>query len=213
MTPLYWLAWSASRLVYRNLCRCRVYHPERVPLNGPVILAANHESYLDPPLVGSSLPRPVHYLAREDLFSNWLSGPFLRGLNSVPVDRGGGGAKGLKNILERLLNGDAILIFPEGTRTQDGTLQPAQAGIGLAILKSRAPVVPVRVWAYKTYGRHRRVPKLGMIAVKFGHPLPFDAVHQKARTCPRTEWRALYQQVTDETMAAIAGLRPVRDED
>jgi len=190
-----------------------VYHPERVPLNGPVILAANHESYLDPPLVGSSLPRPVHYLAREDLFSNWLSGPFLRGLNSVPVDRGGGGAKGLKNILERLLNGDAILIFPEGTRTQDGTLQPAQAGIGLAILKSRAPVIPVRVWAYKTYGRHRRVPKLGMIAVKFGHPLPFDAVHQKARTCPRTEWRALYQQVTDKTMAAIASLRPIKDGD
>ncbi len=213
MTPLYWLAWSASRLVFRNLFQCRVYHPERVPLNGPVILAANHESYLDPPLVGSSLPRPVHYLAREDLFSNRLSGPFLRGLNSVPVDRGGGGAKGLKNILERLLNGDAILIFPEGTRTYDGTMQPAKAGIGLSILKSHAPVVPVRVWTYNAYGRHRRVPMPDMIAVKFGHSMPFDAVREKAKACPRPEWRALYQQVTNETMAAIASLRPIRDED
>ena len=112
MTPLYWLAWSASRMLFRNLFRCRVYHPERVPLTGSVILAANHESYFDPPFVGCSLPRPINYLAREDLFSNRLSGPFLRGLNSVPVDRAGGGARGLKNILERLLKGNAIIIFP-----------------------------------------------------------------------------------------------------
>ncbi|MEE2947705.1 MAG: lysophospholipid acyltransferase family protein [Verrucomicrobiota bacterium] len=213
MTPLYWMAWSTSRLVFRNLFRCRVYHPEHVPLNGPVILAANHESYLDPPLIGSSLSRPVHYLARENLFSNRLFGPFLRGLNSVPVDRDGGSAKGLKNILERLLNGDAILIFPEGTRTKDGTIQPARAGIGLAILKSHAPVVPVRVWAYNTYGRHRSVPRPGMIAVKFGHPMPFDSVRKKAKACPRTKWRSLYQQVTDETMSAIASLQPIRDDD
>ena len=95
MTPLYWLAWSAARMLFRNLFRCRVYHPERVPLTGPVILAANHESYFDPLFVGSSLPRSINYLAREDLFSNRLSGAFLRGLNSVPVDRGGGGARGL----------------------------------------------------------------------------------------------------------------------
>ena len=85
MTPLYWLAWSTSRMLFRNLFRCRVYHPERVPLTGPVILAANHESYFDPLFVGSSLPRSFNYLAREDLFSNRLSGSFLRGLNSVPV--------------------------------------------------------------------------------------------------------------------------------
>ena len=76
MTPLYWLAWSTSRLLFLNLFRCRVYHSERVPLTGPVILAANHESYFDPPFVGSSLPRPINSLARADLFSNRLSGPF-----------------------------------------------------------------------------------------------------------------------------------------
>ena len=211
MTQIYWLAWSASRLVFRNLFRCRVYHPERVPTAGPVILAANHESYFDPPLVGSSLPRPVNYLAREDLFSHRLSGPFLRGLNSVPVDRRGSGAAGLKGILRRLLNGDAILIFPEGTRSHNGTMQPPQTGIGLTILKSHAPVVPVRVWTYKAFGRHRKIPRPAVVAVKFGHPLPFNSVRNQAKNCPRTEWRTLYQKVTNETMTAIANLQPVMD--
>ena len=211
MTPLYWLAWSTARMLFRNLFRCRVYHAERVPLTGPVILAANHESYFDPPFVGSSLPRPINYLARENLFSNRLSGPFLRGLNSVPVDRGGGGARGLKNILERLLRGNGIIIFPEGTRTSDGEMRSAQAGIGLAIIRSRAPVVPVRVWTYNAYGRHRAVPRLATTAVKFGHPIHFDSVRERARICPRPELRNLYQQATEETMAAIASLRPVMD--
>ncbi len=211
MTPLYWLAWSAARMLFRNLFRCRVYHPERVPLTGPVILAANHESYFDPLFVGSSLPRSINYLAREDLFSNRLSGSFLRGLNSVPVDRGGGGARGLKNILERLLRGNGIIIFPEGTRTSDGEMRSAQAGIGLAIIRSRAPVVPVRVWTYNAYGRHRAVPRLATTAVKFGHPIQFHALREKAGTCQRPELRNLYQQATDETMAAIADMCPVMD--
>ncbi|MGB1725626.1 MAG: lysophospholipid acyltransferase family protein, partial [Limisphaerales bacterium] len=67
-----------------------MYNPERVPIIGPVIIAANHESYFDPPFIGSSLPRPINYLARENIFSHWLSGLFFRGLNAVPVDREGG---------------------------------------------------------------------------------------------------------------------------
>jgi len=198
-------------MLFRNLFRCRVYHPERVPPAGPVILAANHESYFDPPFVGSSLPRPINYLAREDLFSNRFSGPFLRRLNSVPVDRGGGGARGLKNILERLLKGNAIIIFPEGTRTSNGQIKTAQAGIGLTVIKSRAPVVPVRVWTYNAYGRHRRKPKLMPISVKFGHPLHFHSLRHQAETCQGTELRNVYQQAADETMAAIAAMRPVMD--
>ena len=138
MTPLYWWAWASSRWIFKNLFRCRVYNPERVPIIGPVIIAANHESYFDPPFIGSSLPRPINYLARENIFSHWLSGLFFRGLNAVPVDREGGGARGLKIILERLLKDNGIIIFPEGTRTFDGEMLPAQGGIGLTIIKSRA---------------------------------------------------------------------------
>src|SRR6266496_6805734 len=140
MKLLYRLVWLLSRVVFGVYFRWRVYHPERVPLTGPVILAANHASFLDPPLVGAGLKREINYLARESLFRFPLVGALLRAVNSVPVDRDGGGAAGLKAILGRLLAGGGIILFPEGTRTRDGLLQPARSGIGLAVIKSDAPV-------------------------------------------------------------------------
>ena len=121
-----------------------MYNPERVPIIGPVIIAANHESYFDPPFVGSNCPGRSTILPVKTSFHIGFQA-FFRGLNAVPVDREGG-ARGLKIILERLLKDNGIIIFPEGTRTFDGEMPPAQGGIGLTIIKSRAPVVPVRVW-------------------------------------------------------------------
>src|SRR5271168_1737484 len=99
----YFLGWSFFRLMYTVYFRWRVYNPERVPLTGGVILASNHASFLDPPLVGSGLHRDINYLARESLFRFPVLGAVLRSWNSVPVDREGGGAAGLRAILERLL--------------------------------------------------------------------------------------------------------------
>jgi len=169
MKLIYRLAWRLSRVVFAVYFRWRVYHPERVPLCGPVILAANHASFVDPPLVGSGLKREINYLARESLFRFPVVGAILRAVNSVPVDRDGGGAAGLKAILGRLLAGGGIILFPEGTRTSDGQLQPARSGIGLAVIKSDAPVVPVRVFGtFEAYGRQMRFPRPRPIAVKYG---------------------------------------------
>ena len=126
MNPSYFIGWSLFRFVYATYFRWRVYNPERVPLTGPVILASNHASFIDPPLVGAGLKRDINYLARESLFSFPGIGALLRSWNSVPVDRDGGGARGLKAILDRLLAGGAIILFPEGTRTTTGKLQPAR---------------------------------------------------------------------------------------
>ena len=94
-------------------------------------------------------------------------GALLRSWNSVPVDRDGGGAKGLKKILDRLLAGGAIILFPEGTRTKDGSLQPARSGIGLTVIKSAAPVVPVRVFGtFEAYGRHVKFPRPHRVGFK-----------------------------------------------
>jgi len=182
-----------------------------VPVTGPVIIAANHESYFDPPFIGSSLPRSINYLARENIFSHWLSGPFFRGLNAVPVDRQGGGAKGLKIILERLLKNNGIIIFPEGTRTFNGEMLPAQGGIGLTIIKSRAPVVPVRVWTYNAYSRNQTLPKPKMMSVKFGKPLDMELLRTRAESCSRQELRGIYQEAAEATMLAIKKLKPVED--
>jgi 1-acyl-sn-glycerol-3-phosphate acyltransferase len=181
-------------------------------LKGPVILAANHASFLDPPLVGAGLRRDINYLARESLFDVPVVGWILRHWNTVPVDREGGGAKGLKAILDRLLAGGAIILFPEGTRSRDGRLQPARSGIGLTVIKSSAPVVPVRVFGtFEAFGRHLRLPRPKRVAVKYGQPLNFDQLRAEARTCSKPRLKAIYQQVADEIMAAVAKLQPHHD--
>jgi 1-acyl-sn-glycerol-3-phosphate acyltransferase len=212
MNPSYFLGWTFFRLVYSTYFRWRIYNPERVPKKGPVILASNHASFLDPPLVGSGLKRDINYLARESLFRFPGIGALLRSWNAVPVDREGGGAKGLKTILDRLHGGAGIILFPEGTRTRDGKLQSARSGIGLTVIKSDAPVVPVRVFGtFEAYGKHIKFPRPKRIAVKYGKPMMFEALREEAKTCSKVRLKEIYQQVADELMAEIAKLQPAED--
>jgi len=212
MNLIYRFAWCLFRIVFAVYFRWRVYHPERVPLKGPVILAANHASFIDPPLVGSGLKREINYLARESLFRFPVVGAALRAVNSVPVDRDGGGAVGLRAILDRLLAGGGIILFPEGTRTRDGLLQPARSGIGLAVIKSDAPVVPVRVFGtFEAFGRHLRFPRPHPIAVKYGQPMLFEELRAEAKTCSKQRLKEIYRQVAGEIMLAITKLEPCED--
>lgn len=209
MSASYFLTASLCRLVFETVFRRRVCNRERVPREGAVILAANHASYMDPPLIGSSLPREINYLARESLFKYPGLRQYLHSLNAVPVDRDGGGARGLKAILDRLLAGGAIILFPEGTRTTDGRMQPARSGIGLTVIKSNAPVVPVRVFGtYEAWGRHMKIPKPHQVVVKFGRPMHFEALRAEARTCSKPRLKQIYQEVADELMATIGRLEP-----
>jgi 1-acyl-sn-glycerol-3-phosphate acyltransferase len=212
MNLSYRIAWICFRALYATYFRWRVYGAENVPLQGGVILASNHASYLDPPLVGSGLKRGINYMARESLFRFPIMGSVLRSWSAVPVDRDGGGAKGLKMILDRLLAGGGIILFPEGTRTKDGQLQPARSGIGLTVIKSTAPVVPVRVFGtYEAYGRHLKFPRPHRVIVKYGRPLNFEALRAEAKTCDKPRLKEIYQQVADEIMAAIAKLEAKAD--
>ena len=212
MNLSYRLGWTCFRALYATYFRWRVFGAENVPLTGSVILASNHASFLDPPLVGSGLQRDINYLARESLFRFPGVGALLRSWNSVPVDRDGGGARGLKVILERLLAGGAIILFPEGTRTRDGKLQPAHSGIGLVVIKSQAPVVPVRTFGtFEAYGRNHKFPRPRRVAVKYGEPMRFEALRAEAKHCSKARLKEIYQQIADEIMAAIAKLEPRTD--
>jgi len=212
MNPVYFAGWCGYRALFKFYFRWRVCNAERVPLEGPVILACNHASYLDPPLVGAGLRRGINYLARENLFRWPVMGWVLRHWDVVPVDREGGGASGLKAILDRLLAGGAIILFPEGTRTRDGNLQPARSGIGLTVIKSAAPVVPVRVFGtYRAYGRRHRLPRPHRVAVKYGEPMGFEQLRAEAKVCSKVRLKEIYQQVADEIMDAIARLEPWED--
>jgi len=212
MNFAYYLGWIFFRTLYTVYFRWRVFNADNVPQSGGVILASNHASFLDPPLVGSGLHRPINYLARESLFRFPGIGALLRSWNSVPVDRDGGGAAGLKAILDRLLAGGGIILFPEGTRTSDGHLQPARSGIGLVVIKSTALVVPVRVFGtYEAYGRHLKFPRPYRVMVKYGRPMDFEPLRAKAKSCSKARLKEIYQEVADEIMAAIAKLEPKED--
>jgi 1-acyl-sn-glycerol-3-phosphate acyltransferase len=117
--------------------------------------------------------------------------------------------------LHRLLEGGAIILFPEGTRSRDGNLQPARSGIGLTVIKSTAPVVPVRVFGtYEAFGKHMRFPRpFHRVIVKYGKPMDFAVLRAEARECSKERVKQIYQQVADELMAEIAKLQPCEDKD
>ena len=156
---------------------------------------------------------PINYLARASLFRYPCIGWLLRKWNSVPVDRDGGGAAGLKAILDRLLAGNAIILFPEGTRTKDGKLQPARSGIGLTVIKSDAVVIPARTFGtFERYNREMKFHLPKKLAVKYGQPMYFEKLRAEAKNCSKARLKEIYQEIADEIMAAIAKLEPNEDQ-
>lgn len=117
---------------------------ENVPLEGPLWIVSNHQSNVDPPLIGSSIPREIFYAAKRSLFRGWL-GKLITYLNAVPVNRTGFDKDMIRRLTTEVKNGNAVLIFPEGTRSLDGTFLPLKAGLGMLFLLAPAPVLPIRV--------------------------------------------------------------------
>src|SRR5438105_3212136 len=144
MNLYYWLGYHFSRLAGRLFFRFRVIHRERMIQSGPAILAMNHQSFLDPPLAGITCNRAIYFLARRTLLNVPLLGRLLPKLNVIPVDQEGVDRSAIKALIRVLKAGNAALVFPEGSRTLDGNLQPAEPGLGLVIGKTLAPVVPLR---------------------------------------------------------------------
>ncbi len=152
-----------------------------MPPTGPVLVISNHQSFLDPVLVGLAVRRRLCFLARETLFNHALLSSLMTSLNAVPIDQEGFARQGLRVILDQLKAAQAVLVFPEGERTHDGVLQPLRPGIHLLMKRSRAPVVPVGIaGAYEAWSRWRRVPmpaplllppRPGTLAVSVGRPL------------------------------------------
>ena len=203
MNFYYWLGYHFSRLVGRLFFRFRVIHRERMIQSGPVILAMNHESYLDPPLAGTACDRAIYFLARRTLLDAPVLGWLLPKLNVIPVNQEGVDRSAIKALIRTLNAGNGVLVFPEGSRTLDGNLQPAEAGLGLVIAKTLAPVVPMRI-----FGAHKALPRGGgglhfvPITIVIGEPIRFNAAELGS------SGKNVYQQVSERVMDAIAALRP-----
>ena len=203
MNPYYWVGYHLTKLLARIFFRLRVLHRERMINHGPVILAANHQSYLDPPLAGSVSNRAIYFLARRTLLDGWFLGWILPKLNVIPVDSETGRDRtALKALIRILKAGRGTLVFPEGQRTADGKLQPAQPGLGLVIASTLAPVVPMRIFgAYDAWPIHEKWPRPGRITIVVGRPIIFTTQDVEGGG------KELYQRLSQQVMDAITTLR------
>jgi len=166
----YWLLEGATLLLLNALGGLYVQGEENVPATGPVLMVSNHISYLDPVSIGDASPRRVVFMAKAELFKNPALGFLLRGVDSFPVRRGEADRGAFKTTLTMLEEGRVVCIFPEGTRSLDGTLREAEPGAALFAMKIGCPIVPVFVTGTdKMLGRGGRFHR-ARVTVAFGTP-------------------------------------------
>lgn len=199
-----------ARALMRLLFRLERVNPGLVPATGPVLIVSNHVSVLDPPLIGASAPRPLFFMAKEELFRIPLFGRLIRALNARPVRRDGSDMRALKAALALLQEGRAILVFPEGTRgEEEQPLREGKPGVGMLAVLSGAPVVPVYVaGSGHALPRGRALPRPGKVRVTFGPPLIFKTEGKREGKRAGDEGRKeAYREAAEEMMRAIAQLR------
>lgn len=199
----YRLAHTVVRAWARVYLGWRAYGSENMPPAGPTIVASNHLSYLDPPLVAVAFSRRLRFAAKAGLFKIPLFAGLITALGSVPIARGRPDRAGFKR-LERILRlGQALLVFPEGTRSPDGRLLPAEPGIGLLVLRTRAVVIPVAiVGSDRALPRNSCVIRPMRVRVKAGSPLSFEEYYGRPID------RQSAGEVADRIMQAISALLP-----
>jgi glycerol-3-phosphate dehydrogenase (NAD(P)+) len=176
---VYWLARAVVQPFCHLYFRMSRIGREHVP-DGPVILASNHRSFLDPFVIGTVARRPIYYVAKKELFANRLVGWFLASLGAFPVDRGTSDGEMLETVRAILARGDALLMFPEGTRIRPGPLGRPKRGIGRLALETGAPVVPVAILGTEAVRRGWRI-RPHKVRLRIGRPLTFPRVESASR--------------------------------
>ncbi|HHV93226.1 MAG TPA: 1-acyl-sn-glycerol-3-phosphate acyltransferase [Firmicutes bacterium] len=172
----YRLARGLLRLFWKLYFRWEVYGKENLPSAGGVLLAANHVSYLDPPLMGCAVDRPVYFMAKKELFDIPVLGWIIRRLGAFPVERGAADRKAIRKALEMLQSGRVVGIFPEGTRGDGRTLLKAQPGTVLLAVKAGVPIVPMAITGVeRVLPPGRWFPRPVKIRIFIGEPIYIPA--------------------------------------
>jgi 1-acyl-sn-glycerol-3-phosphate acyltransferase len=179
--PLYFsITFLVRNLVFRPFGGIKVLHGDRVPMSGAVIIAANHTSFADPPVVACATGRRMNFMAKSELFKPPVFGPLIRKVGAFPVHRGEADTEAIRKTLSLLADGEAILVFPEGGRGDGKTLQPANKGVTLLARKSGAAVLPVGiVGAQKWLPHGAKFPKRQRITVNFGKPFTYSQASEE----------------------------------
>ena len=196
-TPAYTVGRGVFHALFRWVCGMRIEGLDHVPAEGGVLVASNHQSYLDPPLLAAVVPhRQVHFMAKRELFSVPLLGRFLRSAGCFGVDRGVGDRKAVDLALALLERGRVVGIYPEGTRSRDGRLRAGRNGVALLALRAGVPVVPAAVFGTRELLARRMLPGGPALAMRFGPALGFPLDPEPTR--------ARLEEVRDQVMEAVA---------
>jgi 1-acyl-sn-glycerol-3-phosphate acyltransferase len=200
----YWILKALLTPLLRLLYRVRVEGRDRLPRHGPVILAANHQSFLDSIFLPLVVGRRVTFVAKAEYFDSWKTKWFFSAVGQIPIRREGGSAseRALASALDVLRGGGVFGIYPEGTRSRDGYLHRGHTGVARLAIRSGAPIVPVGlVGTVDVQPADRRLPRVFMpVTVRFGEPV--DAT----RFAGREDDRMVLRQITDEVMFEIRAL-------
>ena len=198
---MYYISRESFRIMLRLLGGLKFYGTENVPKTGGFIVASNHISYLDPPAVACGVRRQFHFMAKRELYRTKYRAWWMYATGTFPVNRGSADRGAIKRAIEYLNGGDILCLFPEGTRSPDGKLQPAEMGVGMIALKSRAPIVPAAV-----IDTDKALPPSGGIhrhpmKVVYGKPLTFPDLYESKDT------REAMEEIGRRIMAAIGELQ------
>jgi len=173
-TPVWIFAEHMCRFITTVVFDLKVYGSYHVPKTGGALLVSNHQSYLDPILLGVGLDRTISYMAKAELFKNPFFARLIRSLNAFPIEQGTGDLGAMKGSIARLNQGDLLNVFPEGSRTDDGKIAPMEKGVAVLIRRAKVPVIPVVIdGSFRAWSKHRKFPQAYPIRVMFG-----PAMHQ-----------------------------------
>ncbi|MDO8541464.1 MAG: lysophospholipid acyltransferase family protein [Opitutaceae bacterium] len=204
MQPVYGICHYVIRVAFDMFFRGDVLGADNLPRTGGFLLAANHASFLDPPLIGCQISRQIAYFARKTLWRGGFASWWLDTVGTIPVDRDGGqDVSAIKRVLKAIKDQRGLILFPEGTRTLDGRLQSAKPGVGFIACRTQVPVVPVRIFgSFEACGKGRRVRLGTPVTVVFGKPIPPAAYDEPKAGKERA------QIASERIMAEIAKLQP-----
>lgn len=202
MQPLYGLCHYILYTVQKAFFRGEIVGLENLPADGGFLLASNHASHLDPPFVGAVLPHQLAFFARKSLWKPGIPAWWLDSVGAIPVERDSADLAAIKRVISTLRGGRPIVLFPEGTRSLDGELQPAKPGVGMIVCKTQVPVVPCRIFnSHVAFGRSGGLRPGTPIHIVYGKPLsPEDYDHP-------ADGKERYQRASERIMSAIAALQ------
>ena len=199
MKILYYTGRGLTRIIFGLFFRIKIRGQENLPPDGGFILASNHLSYFDPPLVGSWVPRQVYFMAKQELFENPLLAGVIRRTNALPLRRGTIDRVALDQCVETLKAGYVLTVFPEGTRAKEGHFLKPKPGIGMVAVRAKCPIVPTLV-----QGSNRLMACLlgrNRLSITYGKPLEVDWVESFDAT------KESYAQIAEAVMERIASLK------